>query len=87
MNQLETMDLTEYVFLKIKEFCDFADCDFGYTHSHFIIGRIKTMYELRSIIELLQIQNKYEVFIETERVQDEIMYSIAGCRIKEMDGI
>jgi len=87
MNNLEGMDLTEYAFLKIKQFVEPFGCDFGYTRSFFTIGQIKSLYVLRNILDLLEIQNKYEVFIETERIQDELYYSIAGCRKDEVSGI
>ena len=69
------------VFEKLKRFCERNGYNYGKTEDHYIVGGINNIYGLMYVLDYLNIQNKYEVFIETERINDEIIYSVAGEKI------
>lgn len=73
-------DLTKIIFKQIEKECANDGFDFGLTETHYGIGRIDSLVLLESLIGLLNLQNDYEVFIETQRIDDEIKYYVSGER-------
>lgn len=74
------MKITDLVFKQIMKLCDIAGCDYGRTEDYFTISRIPSLYTLKNIIEYLEVQNEYEVFVEAQRIDEEIYYFVSGER-------
>lgn len=76
-------DLTKFIFEKISDLAEKVNCDFAFTKEYYSISRISGIYTLRHFLELLDVQKDYEIFVESERHGDEILYYIAGGKINE----
>lgn len=50
------------------------------TDNYYSISGITSLSLLKDVLSVLSIQNKYEVFIETDRIDGVITYTIAGTK-------
>lgn len=74
--------MEEMIFNYLMRFSDSNYLNYAKTDDYFSIGGICSVGVLKNVLMMLDIQNEYEVFIETERVGSQLIYSVAGTKIK-----
>lgn len=72
--------MNDGVWILLKEFCNEQFLNYCKQKDFFSIGNVKYTSQLGVILTTLSLQNEYDVIIETERKNDEIIYSIGGER-------
>ncbi len=78
---MEVKNITNFIFGKLQKLCASCNFDFAYTKDHFSVGRINNSYLLKEVLTLLNVQSDYEIFVETQRIDNDIYYFVSGERI------
>ena len=72
--------MEEYIFNYLVKVSNDYYLNYVKTSDYYSIGGITSLSLLKDVLTVLSIQNKYEVFIETERKNGVITYTIAGTK-------
>ena len=77
--------MEEYIFNYLVKVSNDYFLNYIKTNDYYSIGGITSLGLLKDVLTVLSIQNKYEVFIETERINGVVTYTIAGTKNENND--
>ena len=77
------MGMEDYIFNYLIKVSNSNFLNYAKTDDHYSISGITSLYLLKEILTMLSIQDEYEVFVETQRSGEILIYSIAGTKKKK----